>query len=362
MPNNCLSDCGYEAGEALRSAAVADAALIRQIGAAAIAIDNANRLISNYGDQRDIAQRSIDIAEAQQNQLSTVFWPREEQFLAEFSTPEPVETVEAMGARYAGRLVASVAGAFAGQLKEARCSARRFCTSANKKVFQDLMLARSVAMANARVLGRNIAFAEYQARHDINLSRRMQAVALGRGLIDQAMSLYQAAGRGFAAAGEVLSSQLSSSIEAFGYHRQVRANALAAPASTLYGGRTSYDASMPGTVGSGWNGEPLPGAVPFSAGTSFGYQSGMQGLYDLSASETMEGDTTGLSGRNPSNVFSHLQAEKGMNEGYVGNRDLARTGIRTFPVIGASGGTVVINMDSFPLAWVDHKAEGETGS
>jgi hypothetical protein len=218
--SNCYSDVSYVAGEGIRAAATGSVALAKQVASALIAIDNANRLVDNYRDQRDIAQRAQDIAEAQQQQLETVFWPREAAFLAEFSTPEPIESVEVMGARYAGRLIAPLAAAFAKELRALRCAARRHCTSANQKQLQDILLARGVAMANARVIGRNIGFAEFQARTDINLSRRMQAVSMGRGLINDAMTLLRAAGAGYAGAGQELSQQFNSSFTRFQYERQ----------------------------------------------------------------------------------------------------------------------------------------------
>lgn len=343
--SSCLSDSGYTQGELIRSDAVANAALARQVASAVIAIDNANRLIDNYKDQRDISQRTIEIARQQQQQLETVFWPREEQFLAEFSNPDPIESVEVMGARYAGRLVASVANAFAKELQQVRCSARRYCTSANQKRIQDLMLARGTAMANARVLGRNIAFAEFQARTDINLSRRMQAVAIGRGLIAQAMSLYAAAGAGFANAGADLSQSLNSAFNEFGIQGGIRREAqrqqqrgFDQPATT--------NAKMPGTIDDG-------------VVAGFGLRSGVEGFKDLDASNLMKGDESGLSKTSEPNVFANKQAEQ-MNNGKVGNQDLARTGVRVFPVVGGPG-AVRIDMDLFPLKYVDDRTEGDLG-
>lgn len=354
MALGCLGSSGYISGENIRSGAVAAAALARQIAAAAIAIDNANRLIDNYKDQRDIAQRSIDIAREQQDQLRTVFWPREAQFLAEFSTPEAIETVEAMGSRYAGRLVSSVAQAFAVQLKEARCSFSRYCTSANRKLIQDLMLARGTAIANARVLGRNIAFAEYQARTDVNLSRRMQAVAIGRGLVNQAMSLYAAAGQGFAAAGGVLGAQLNSALEAFGYARQQGREArMQVEAWNTQEQGAAPTARMPGTVAEpSWNGQQLPGTI-----NGFGAQSSGQSMFDLNASDVMRGDESGLSKTSPYTNFKELTAEK-MNDSKIGNNDLARTGKFIFPVIGAPG-SVIVDLSKFPLQYVDDKTAGD---
>lgn len=348
----CLGDMGYKSGEQIRAAAVITAATMKQVAAAAIAIDNANQLIDNYRSQRDISQRGIDISREAQDQLSEVFWPREEQFLAEFSEPEVIETVEAMGRRYSGRLVADIAGAFAAQLREARCSFRRYCSSANSKLIQDLMLARANAMANARVLGRNIAFAEYQARHDINLSRRMQAVALGRGLINQAMSLYQAAGRGFAASGDTLSANFNSALESFGYAQQQRRGArdYLAQVEAMPAYETSAPARMPGTT-SGWNGNPLPAMLP-----GFGMASSQRSMFDLEAGNVMKGDESGLSSGNDPSNFQWRQSEK-MNDAEIGNNDLARTGTATFPVAGITGGSVTINMDAFPLRYVDHLTE-----
>ena len=204
---SCMDGSGYESGEKIRTAAVSQAAMIRRVAALAIAIDNALQAVANYKKQRDIAKRSLAISKAQQKQLQDVYWPRELEFLAEFGTPEAIETVEVMGRRYGGRLLASIAGAFAKALREARCGGSRYCTSANRKMVQDLLLARSTAMANARVLGRNIAFAEFQARTDTNFNRRMQAIAIGRGLMGDAAKLLQNAAGGLASAGNIISRQ-----------------------------------------------------------------------------------------------------------------------------------------------------------
>lgn len=358
LGNGCLGDAGYTSGESIRSSAVASVALSKQIASAVIAIDNANRLIENYRDQRDISNRTLAITRAQQNQLSTVFWPREEAFLNEFSVPEPIEEVEVMGARYAGRLASAVAFAFAAQLRDARCSARRYCSSANSKQIQDLMMARGVALANARVLGRNIAFTEYQARTDINLSRRMQAVALGRGLINQAMSLFQAAGRGLASAGQVLGAQLGSALEAFGNSREVRANELYRQESGFQDAASVMPGAWPGmSQGYAPSGARMPGTVDVgNIGTSFGLPTGRDMISNPEASNTMIGDSFGL--QLSQTDFRDAQNESN-NLGKIGNNNLARSGVALFPVIGAPG-SVLIDMSRFPLQYVDHKTEGLT--
>jgi hypothetical protein len=275
-----LTDVGYTAGEVIRAAAADTASLIRQAASALIAIDNAARLVDNYKKQRDIQDRMLDISEEQQAHMETVYWPREIQFLNEFSVGEAIEAVEVMGKRYAGRLVSTVAGAFAPKLRDAKCSASRYCTSATTKNLQDLLMARSAAMANARVLGRNIAFAEYQARLDVNLERRLQAAAIGRDLMNQAASLYQAAGQGLAAAGGILSGQLGGAIQAFGNARnfrddlRVQAYERAQNAQNVQAPQYSKTAPMAA------DGRPTGQALQ----ETFGYDSSMKGAFDKDAS------------------------------------------------------------------------------
>ena len=349
MFNNCISDRGYKRGEQIRADAIKQAAIIRQVAAVAIAIDNGVQLVENYKKQRDISDRMLKIMERQQNQLSTVFWPREEQFLNEFANPEPIESVDDMARRYGGRLVPAVAAAFATQLREAKCSMRRYCTSANRKMVQDLLMARSVAVANAKVLGRNIAFAEYQARHDTNYERRMQAVAIGRGLMQQAATLYASAGQSLAAAGNYLSSQFNNALTAFGYARGQYQQAN----TTLdywqnYQPRDIAVMRMPAP-----NGQVRD---PFAPNV---------GDFSLDATYSSQGLGTG----GASNIGQHwtgdsfytqypLLGEK-WNEGDIGNRDLVRNGIYTFPVAGVTGGTVTVDMSKFQLAYADHKTQGE---
>jgi len=302
----------------------------------AIAADNAARLISNFRSQRDIARRMTTIARRQQEQLAEVYWPREEQFLAEFSQPEPIEPIETMGRRYAGRLMAPVAARFAEEIRRTKCAASRYCASAADKTIQDLMMARSAALANARVMGRNMAFAEYQARTDINYARRMQAVSWGRGLTRQAASLYGSAGEALARAGASIGGTLSGALEDFGY---------ANTQGRLAGARLSSINNQP------------PGV--YAPAPDFGLASSQQSFNSTDASRTIEYPETQLSERNDFSTNQGLQKE-GWNEANVGNRDLARTGSVLFPVTTILGvGYVQVNMDSFPLMHVDHKNEGQ---
>jgi hypothetical protein len=345
MPNLCIGDAGYTAGESIRAAAVRQAALIRQTAAITIAVDNGQQMVSNYRKQRDIADRTLQIMERQQNQLETVFWPREEQFLNEFSNPEMLETIEVMSRRYGGRLIAGVSAAFALRMRELKCEMPRYCSSANSKVLQDIMLARSVAIASARALGRDIAFAEYQARHDTNYERRLQAVALGRNLMNQAVTLYESAGRSLAAAGNYLSGQFNNALMSFGYARgQYQQANERLDELGQRGGRTPTATRMPNVMNP-------QGNWPSNDQSAFGQNE---------TARTLEGDTSQLSKigeRNP--TWDHAQSEK-WNEGDIGNRDLIRSGVMTYPVIGLSAGVVVVKMADFMLTYADHLTEGET--
>lgn len=360
--NNCLGDQGYTAGETTRADAVKKAALVQQAASLAIAIDNANRLIENMRMQRDIARRSTNIAEQQHNQIATVFWPREEQFLNEFANPEPLEVVEDVGRRISGRLVAGVAGKFAIALAEARCNFRRYCTSANRKTIQDLMLARSTAIANARVLGRNIAFADFQARNDVNYNQRFQAVAVGRGLMGEAMSLYSAAGQGLAAVGKELSGSVNSALNEFG---RARGNYMAANErlANLESGNYVNPYAQYGTVQNTY--------MPAQQGQ---YSGSISGNYDLRTNTfTRQGDFYDLGNADtmttndpynnalapPIEVNRSLQFEQ-WNTAEVGNKDLVRDGTYIYPVQGNPyGGFVQVQMSDFAFKYADHKTEGD---
>lgn len=190
----CLNDDGYLAAQVELRDAVKEAAALHKAAATLIAIDNAAQALKNYKQQRDLSSRSLKIAEDVRRHAQDTYNPREVEFLAEHGRPEPIEAVETMGRRYGGRLSSTVAAGFAEQMRRVRCDAPRYATSATEKRVQDLMMARGQAIASARVLGRQIAFAEYQARTDTNYQRRLQAVAVGRGLMSQTAAVYARAG------------------------------------------------------------------------------------------------------------------------------------------------------------------------
>lgn len=338
---SCMNDFGYMGGEATRSAGVTAALVIRQVVAAAIAADNANEMVRSYRALRDISSRSVAIAESQQAQLEKTYWPRELDHLAEFGDDDPtIESATVLGTRYAGRLVSTVAGGFARQMRELRCNASRYCTSAFRKQFQDLMQARATALASARVLGRNIGFAEYQARTDTNFNRRMQAVAMGRGLMGEAAKLMHAAAGSLATAVRDNEKQLASAIEAFGAARQ------------------DWRMYRQGTQGGGDANQPYtpPNPNPLSG------QSSMAEFATPDSGETLDTFTVSsgipMSGfeNNPMSTWPDMQRQEQMNTGHVGDRDLARVGAVEFPVKGMTGGSVTVDMNAFGLGFMDDRS------
>lgn len=358
MATDCLDDDGYTQAEATRANAVSTAANIRRVAAIAIAIDNADQLLQNMSDQRQLASRALSISEQQQAHIQDNFWPKELAFLGEFGTPEDIEAAETLGRRYAGRLVSTVANEFAKLIRREDCNASRYCTSARRKGLQDLMLARAQALANARVLGREIAFTEIQARNDRNFDRRMQAVALGRGLIGQAQSLFEKAGAGLASVGGEYASRLNGALEFFGSARRdpgppvITQDMIIRPSGSQ--SRMPYTPNQsvdmygidPNTSGIGLN-SPLSSFGSADANT-------------LSTSQ-VDGGVQGLGATNPTSVWRDLQHEA-WNEADVGNRNLARVGSHTYNFRDSRGDShsLTINMSDFKLQFVDDKNPGDS--
>lgn len=352
---DCLDDIGYKNGEYIRAEAVKFAANIRRIAAVAIAIDNAARLIDNYRLQRNISDRGLKIAEQNQAHLKSTYWPRELRFLGEFGTPEDIEDANILGRRYAGRLVSSVANVFAQQIKMADCNASRYCTSERSKSMQDLLLVRAQAIANARIQGRMIGFSEVQARRDRNDARRRQAVALGKGLVGEAASLYKMAGAGLASAGKEISASLGSALTAFGY----------ASRDPGYGDEMGQmrNQFLNGQQGQMARAPYDTGGSPAQAGRQFQYDSIDDFLAQdpNAASYAVSADASGMATTNPTSVWGGQQAER-WNEGDVGNRDLARVGSKTYDFTDSDGdrGSITINMSDFKLQYVDSKNPGDS--
>lgn len=364
---SCLTDSGYKTGEKLRAAAVQAAATIKSSTATAVAAANAEQAVSNFRSQRDISRRSLVLAQTQQARMQDVFWPRELEFLQEYANPEQVEAVETMGRRYAGRLVSAAADKFAKRLAELRCNRTRYCASAFDKALQDLMLVRSETIAAMRVLGRNIAFTEFQVRNDTNTKRRLQAVALGRGLLaDAARLLGQAAGN-LSQVGAAALTGLNSALYTLGEGVQEYRMGREQMAAANAGDTQSY---LPYSA----NGMRAPN--PAASGSGMGFGNNLEnfagyniGLGDVNAAmdRTESANTIGFQfdGLLDSQTFQFspnqgLQQER-WNTGRIGYQDLARTGQATFGVTSITGGLVTVQMNQFPLGYVDGYTEGEYG-
>jgi len=338
---SCITDEGYTKGEKLRLDAQQQVAMLKAIELGLIAADNAADLIDNYRKQRDIQDRAMALAEEEQAQLQGTFWPKELQFLGEFANPEDIEAVETMGRRYAGRLVSTIAGGFATKRREAKCSMPRHCTSANMKTLQDLYAAEAFAITNARTLGRNIAFAEYQARDDKNWDRRMQAVALGRKLLGEAASLMKSALGGLVADASSISQSVNSALRGIGY--ELTRDRTRAPLEIGPEGREQ--------VG------PVTEAQANAAGDTFAARMSGYVEQDVATQTSLPYNLavtpdSGRSNINDTNVDRQ-------NDGDVDQTDLARSGKKRYSVKNGFG-YIEVDMDDFALKRVNEFEDGDS--
>ena len=333
----CLSGEGYSAGEGYRATAQRETAADKALLSGIIASDNAYRLYKNYQYQRKIARRANVIKEMYQNFLILNFWPKEEAFLNEFANPdthgEAPEDVEVMGSRYAGRLIPMIAKKFADEIAAAKCNFARYCTSANKKTLQDLLLARSNALASARVAGRQMAFKEWRAKIDQNTRRRIEAVGVGDGMIAAAGELFGAALSAYQAAGSDLESQFNSALGSLG---------------GAIGQYRSADARIDSLKGLRQDNTIVHAPSAFGVSNTWDQMTG-------GGSNTFGDFNIGLSsnGLNSYNNLSTNYSSNGeamLNGGQIFNQlDLARTGSHTYEVDSIFYGTVTVNMGDFPL-------------
>lgn len=333
----CLSGDGYQEGESIRAAAQQQAATYKAIASGVIAADNAYRLYENYKDQRKIARRANDIKEQYQNFLMANFWPKEEAYLNEFANPdthgEAPEDVEVMGSRYAGRLIPMIAKKFADEIAAAKCNLARYCTSANKKVLQDLLLARSNAIAAARVAGRQMAFKEWRAKIDQNYQRRIAAVSVGDGMIAQAAELYGAALNAYRVAGGELESQFNSALGSLG-------NAI----GTYNSADTRLDSLASMRISGASVHAPSAFGVQNTWDQMTGGGSNTFGDYNIGLSSNGLNAFNSLSTNYSSNGEAVLQGSQLINQ-----LDLARSGSMTYEVTSIIPGTVTVNMSDFQL-------------
>lgn len=339
---SCLTDSGYKSAENVRSGAVTYAANWKLSQAVVMAIDNATQLIANYKKQNDIASEAMSMSEQNRSHMKNTFWTRELQYLAEYCSPEEVEQVETMGRRYAGRLVSSVADQFAKQLDQLRCNASKYCASAMAKAFQDLSMARAQAIANARILGRMIAFNEYQQRDDLNFDRRLKAAALGDGLIGEAANFMGKGRAGYAQIGQSLAGRMTASLEMMGQgvRDRYRDPGVSPEMQGMLDGRFGQMAYTP---------DGFTSQTPDSGlDMDFQIDSSRMGGFRRTAPDT----TTSWPGQ---------QMQSQMNDGRVGNWDLARVGSKLYVDYDTYGKPIRINvkMSDFDLAYQDDKTEGD---
>lgn len=346
----CLSGDGYTYGEEQRAEAQKWASQWKAVESGVIAAANAHQLYNNYKAQRAIADRATVIKEDYQKFLVDNFWPKEESYLNEFANPdthgEAPEDVEVMGSRYAGRLIPMIAKKFAEELTTARCNFARYCTSANKKTLQDILLARSNAIASARVAGRQMAFKEWRAKIDQNYKRRIAAVGVGDGMIAQAGELFSAALNAYRAAGADLEQQFSSSLRSLG---------------SAVGGYRSADTRI-----SALNSMDLSEVSVDHVFSSFGAAnvfdqmtgggSNTFGNYNIGLSQNGLGSYNSASANYSSSNADGLHTSQLINQ-----LDLARSGSYTYEVTSIIPGTVTVNMSDFPLHDYAAYDQGDSG-
>jgi hypothetical protein len=358
---SCISPSAYASAERIRSAAVGINAALKLAQLVYEAAKNGQDLIDNYKKQHELAKRAQAIAEAIQGQQS-MFWAAENQFKNEFLTPEVIESVETMGRRYAGRLVSSVLGAFATKIHEVKCNMNRYCTSANMKMLQDIYLMRSFAVTAARTLGRNIAFAEYQARNDLNWERRKQAAALGRKLGGDASSLIKSAGQGLASIGAGYEQGLNSALKGIGYVF----NRNDEPRPTLDQVNASY---------TGYEQQAFVTQVSGSSSQNnddFNFAAYNAGAGSVSSASAMAASISNNETSEPDNMINERDfradgnggaydgedtpnlSDNAHNETMPGAKDKVRSGKWAFKVQGGGKGFVEVDMDKFAVAYADH--------
>jgi hypothetical protein len=214
----CVTDFGYVAAEGARFLGVTSAAVIRSTASIAAFALNSSDAIKNYNKLASISSRALSIEEQQHNHLKNVYWPRETQFLNEFTQPTPWEDQSVLARRYAGRMWAPIASMYAKKLKEWECSKNRYCGSAYMRAIQELLVARATTKANVEAICDRIAFYEIQQVRDTDFERRKAAIALRQGLVGQAAALMQSAAQGLAAAGAEAAQGASQALQAFGYY------------------------------------------------------------------------------------------------------------------------------------------------
>jgi hypothetical protein len=364
----CISNNGYRAAERIRFLAAQTAATYRQSLAVVEFALNAYDAVKNYRKLSDISSRGIAVEEAQQGHLQNTYWPREKQFLDEYVQPTAWESQPVLAKRYAGRMWAPIAAAFAQKLGDLQCSKPRYCGNAYFKAMQELLVSRGLAKANVEALSDRIAFAEVQAINDTDVERRKAAIAMRQGLIGQAAALMRSAAGGLAEAGAEAMSAANNALQTFAYEGQ-RANRPDPMFHARAAGRAMATNMVPVETRNlndwstrGGDGNSVSGMDQVFTGDTDGglqYMAGEDG-YGLDSSLTSDaGNYSNFNSWNASNV-NDIQ---GIVQGGE-SRDLARSGRITISNLLDSRGdrlqTFSIDLGEADLAAVDgYKSDRE---
>lgn len=353
----CLGDAGYISGEMIRTGAIATTASLKAVEAGKAAIANAEQLRENYKKQWKVAMALLDISEEEQQHLKNVFWPRELAFLNEFADNNSYEDVLTRGRRYGGRLKSAIQNKFVPIARKVRCNSGRYSTSSNKRRVQDLFIEQAKAIANAEIAGYLMAFSEIQGLKDRDFKRRIQAVGLGRNLMQEAASLYASAAEGYASVGQILSNQVNSALEATGFNIRKAMDAFGkmstiddkmstrnAKDRALYEAPSDMFPNLPDTDKLGMQENVMTGT---------NYDVYMKDWYQFR--QGVENGLEHLYYSNPS-MQRDVQQEAN-NSGMVGQPDLVRGGIQTFAVEFAA---VIIDLNAYdnpPGFYVNRKGQ-----
>jgi len=338
-----ISGSAYQEAEQTRQKAakeIAQMMLPLLLARLALAVASA---IEAYRMQKRSHELQLNIMNRQLERLK-MFWPYELQQLAEFGVDEPTESVEAMGRRYAGRLVPMVAGKYANLIAETRCNAPKYCTSANEQNMMNLYIGRAIDEAGARVQGRQIAFTEYQDKRSTVVNRRIQTVALGNGLGGQAVTFASQSNQ---------------------YYQGQMAAAMQGVSGALAGIANNYTSTPAGLDATIFhsNSMQLAGGTgyvaPFgNSATFYNVANGMSSPLDAGLQGSNYGIVNSAASRGlwPASDAAHTAVmerdwfNEGANHGDAAVPvwyNIVRAGQWTFPVIGITGGSVIVDLERY---------------
>lgn len=358
-----VTDCCYKEAESIRANALKRSLAARQAAALAIAIENAYQLVKNYKQQKSISDRGLKMSQELHDHLRNVYHPAELQFLKEFGNDggEPIEPVDVMGRRYGGRLRAIVAKAYAEKIRQYKCNLPRYCTSSAQKELQNLYLERATALANASVMGQNIAFAEYRARWDTALQRRLQAIGLGKGLMQSAASMMKSSGAGLASAQTGFMTKLKNAVIGFqnadiDEHRYDHLDIMRRAGGTWEDGMDIQNGDFANTQSyAQWVNND--GTIQHASTQAWGYDK--TGVLHNESERNGGGMVTNLrETRVP--LFHPANADSINTAGDVGNADTVRMGKKRYRAEGSeqTGYYVTVDLNDFAIGSVDDKPVG----